>query len=128
MIHQQSPAGAHAPMDLFTNVHADAHLPTCYVWNQNYYSLSMYLSLFTLMMNDEEEFSDCLECIGFDETAQDFMESAGLSTVDELLELGHRQLTALFPHAARYKPKVADREEQVNVPYTSVLKLQALRA
>ena len=79
-------------------------------------------------MNDEEEFSDCLERIGFDETARDFVENAGLSTVDELLELGPRQLTALFPHAARYKPKVADGEEQVNVPYTSVLKLQALRA
>ena len=66
-------------------------------------------------MNDEEEFSDCLERIGFDETARDFVENAGLSTVDELLELGPRQLTALFPHAAHYKPKAADGEEQVNV-------------
>ena len=80
------------------------------------------------MMNDEEEFSDCLERIGFDETARDFVENAGLSTIDELMELGPRQLTALFPHAACYKPKAADGEEQVNVPYTSVLKLQALRA
>ena len=55
-------------------------------------------------MNDEEEFSDCLESIGF-EAARDFVENAGLSTVDELLELGPRQLTALFPHAARYKPR-----------------------
>ena len=78
-------------------------------------------------MNDEDEFSDCLERIGFDEKARDFMESVGLSTVDQLLELGPRQLTALFPHVARYKPKVADGEEQVNVLYTSVLKLQALR-
>ena len=80
------------------------------------------------MMNDEEEFSDCLECIGFDETARDFVENAGLSTVNQLMELGPRQLTALFPYAACYKPKAADREERVNVPYTSVLKLQALRA
>ena len=79
-------------------------------------------------MNDEEEFSDCLERIGFDETARDFVENAGLSTIDEQMELGPRQLTALFPHAAHYKPKAADGEEQVNVPYTSVLKLQALRA
>ena len=79
-------------------------------------------------MNDEDEFSDCLEHVGFDETVRDFVESAGLSTVDKLLELGPRQLTALFPHVAHYKPKVADGEEQVNVPYTSVLKLQALRA
>ena len=79
-------------------------------------------------MNDEDEFSDCLECIGFAKTARDFVESAGLSTIDQLLELGPRQLTALFPNAARYKPKAADGEEQVNVPYTLVLKLQALSA
>ena len=79
-------------------------------------------------MNDEDEFSDCLERIGFDETARDFVESAGLSTVDQLLELGPRQLTALFPHAVHYKPKAADGEEQVNVPYTLILKLQAPRA
>ena len=59
-------------------------------------------------MNDEEEFSDCLERIGFNETARDFVESAGLSTIDQLMELGPRQLTALFPHVAHYKPKVAD--------------------
>ena len=51
-------------------------------------------------MSDEDEFSDCLERIGFDDTARAFIESAGLSTIDELLELGPRQLTALFPHAA----------------------------
>ena len=40
------------------------------------------ISLFTATMNGEEEFSDCLERIGFDETARDFVENAGLSTVD----------------------------------------------
>ena len=78
-------------------------------------------------MSDEDEFGDCVECIGFDDTARAFVESAGLSTIDELLELGPRQLIALFPQAARHKPKAADGEEQVNVPYTSVLKLQTLR-
>ena len=64
-------------------------------------------------MNDKDEFSDCLECIGLDDTAQAFVESAGLSTIEELLELEPRQLTALFPHVARYKPKAVDGEEGV---------------
>ena len=90
--------------------------------------LASSLSLLSTLKSDDDEFSACLECIGFDDTARAFVESAGLRAVDELLELGPCQWTALFPHAVRYKPKAADGEEQGNVPYTSVLKLQALRA